>query len=382
MRQQFISNHQRFSAIHCMPPSDKLSRWIDLLAVLLRHRRPITFEQLAREVPGYLADGSVRSGAPSESLKRKFERDKDELRKMGVPIETVGDLGSEQSAYTLQAKDFYLPYLAVMTERGVEAPAKVERYGYRSLETLAFEPDELQAISDGAARVLQLGDATLMDDTRSAMRKLAFDLPLGSTDGRHDDAIVPPAAPADARTLSQLGDALFARRRLTCVYHSMGADAPSTRTVESYGLFFVSGHWYLVARDVNKDALRNFRVSRMSEVSFNTKPSVTPDYVIPSDFSLREHAASRQAWEIGDLDSTDAVVEFREQSGATVAASLLGTPDAAGPAFRRFEVRRVDSFARWLLSFAGEAVPIAPETLVREYRQLVSDTRARYLAHG
>lgn len=365
-----------------MPASDKLSRWIDLLAVLLAHRKPVTFLELAKRVPGYLVDGSVNSGEPSDSLKRKFERDKDELRRMGVPIETVGDLGSEQIAYTLRARDFYLPYLGVMTERGVERPPKVKKWGYESIESLAFEPDELQAIADGATRVLQLGDANLADDTRSAMRKLAFDLPLGSTDGRGSDTIIPVSAPADTRTLSQLGEALFARRRVTCVYHSMGADAPATRTIEPYGLFFMGGHWYLVARDVTRDALRNFRVSRMSDVSFNMKPTATTDYNIPADFSLRAHAASRQAWELGDVDSFEAVVEFRGQSGAARAASELGKPDAAGPTYRRFAIRRADSFARWLLSFAGEAVPITPESLVREYQQLVNDTRARYTTHG
>jgi predicted DNA-binding transcriptional regulator YafY len=357
----------------------KLSRWIDLLAALLASSRPQTFKELARKVPAYLADGSVQAGEPSETLKRMFERDKDELRKEGVPIESIGSLGEESSAYALHKRDFYLPYLGLVTSRGATAwPAKIDRFGYKAIEALAFEPDELQVIGDAATRVLQVGDAMLADHARSAMRKLAFDLPVGATAGRADDVLVPPVARADSRVLSTLGDALFARKRVSCAYHSMGAAAASTRTVEPYGLFFISGHWYLVARDVEKEALRNFRVSRMAGVSVNTKKKDTPDFDIPADFSLREHAASRRAWELGDLDSLEALVEFRGTTGAVKAASALGRPDAAGPTFRRFDIRRADSFARWLLSFAGDAVPVAPDSLVREYRDLVQHTRALY----
>lgn len=362
-----------------MPPTDKLRRWIDLLAALLSQRTPMTFAELAKKVPAYLADGSVAAGQPSETLKRMFERDKVELREQGVPIETIGELGAEASAYTLRVRDFYLPYLGVMSARGVTEPRKVNKYGYGSIQLLAFEPDELTVIAAAAARVLQVGDHVLTDDVHSARRKLAFDLQLGATESPSpDDLLLPPAAPADARVLSTLGSALFGRKRVTCEYHSMGAATGASRTVEPYGLFFVSGHWYLAARDIEKDALRNYRVSRMSAVKVNDKKKDTPDYEIPRDFTLREHAKSRKAWEIGDVDSITAVVEFRGESGAARAARALGLSDASGEATRRFDVRRTDSFARWLLSFAGDAVPIAPASLVAEYQSLVQTTLARY----
>lgn len=367
-----------------MPPSDKLRRWIDLLAALLSQRKPLTFAELARRVPAYLADDSVVAGKPSESLKRMFERDKDELRAQGVPIETVGEIGSEESAYTLRVRDFYLPYLGVVTARGIDQPAKVTRFGYGAIQSLAFEPDELVVISEAASLVQQVGDATLADDARSAQRKLAFDLPLDTTGapGATAGALIEPESRADSRTLAMLGDALFARKRVTCAYHGMGAPSTSTRTLEPYGLFFISGHWYLAARDIDKDAMRNFRVSRMAGIAVNTRRKESPDYEIPRDFSLRAHARSRKAWEIGDVDSLEAVVEFRGESGAVLAARALGKPDAGSATVRRFDVRRADSFARWLLSFGGDAVPIAPESLVGEYRQLVQATRARYATNG
>jgi predicted DNA-binding transcriptional regulator YafY len=358
--------------------STKLQRWTDLLAALLGHRFAVPFTELAKDVPAYLEDGSVAAGAPSASLKRMFERDKAELLALGVPIVTVGDDGSADSAYQLRAKEFYLPYLAIVAERGIQQPTRVDRYGYHSLDQLAFDADELQAIVEGARRVAQVGDPVLAAEARSAVRKLAFDLPLGATDAPEEDVLVPPRQRADPGTLVSLGDALFRRKRVDFAYHTMGTPAPGTRTVEPYGLFFVSGHWYLAARDVEKDALRNFRVSRIAQLAVNSARAGTPDYAIPASFALRDHARSRQAWELGDGDAFEAVVEFRGTSGAVVAAAALGRVDPGSASVRRFDVRRVDSFARWLLSFGGDAIPLAPATLVTEYATLVERTRTQY----
>lgn len=356
----------------------KLQRLIDLLAALLAHRMPVTFKELAKDVPAYLADGSVAAGQPSETLKRMFERDKSDLLAQGVPILSVGEDGGDESAYQLRTKDFYLPYLGVVSARGITSPPKLDRYGYRSLQTLAFEPDELEAIVEGAKRVAQAGDPTLAADVRSALHKLAFDLPLGATDGSADAMLVPPMHPADPQILATLGDALFHRKRVVVRYHGMGAEQASARTAEPYGLFFLSGHWYLVARDTAKDALRNFRVSRIAKVDVNRGKPETSDYAIPASFSLREHARSRQAWEIGDGDAYEAIVEFSGDTGAAIAAAALGRTDASSPTLRRFDVRRTDSFARWLLVLAGEATPVAPPALVNEYASIVRRTRSLY----
>lgn len=359
-------------------PAPKVQRWIDLLAALLGHRMPVTFEVLAKDVPAYLADGSVVAGNPSATLKRMFERDKVELRELGVPILSIGEEGSDESAYTLRTKDFYLPYLGIVSARGIERPTTVDRYGYRSLETLAFEPDELEAIVEGARRVLQVGDPVLAEEARNAVKKLAFDLPLGATDGPGDALLVPPRKRADPRVLATLGDALFRRKRVSFSYHTMGTGSSADRSAEPYGLFFVSGHWYLAARDVEKDALRNFRVSRIDALKVNGAKAGTADYEIPRSFSLREHAQSRQAWEIGDGDAFEAVVEFTGDTGAVVAAAALGRPDDSSASLRRFKVRRADSFARWLFSFAGDATPVSPAALVDEYASLVERTRTIY----
>lgn len=353
----------------------KIQRLVDLIAALLAHHAPLSFERLVDEVPAYRG----KSGA---ARKRMFERDKLELRAFGVPIQTVGEDGSEESAYKLGTRDFYLPYLAVATPRGVSSPRRVDRWGYRSLQTLTFDADELAAIAEGAARVRTLGDPTLVTDVDSALRKLAFDLPVGGVSAADDERLLVRGTLADPEVLRTLGRALLARKRVTFAYHSMSTDARAPRRVEPFGLFFLNGHWYLAGRDVDRGAVRNFRVSRITEVSVHAVREGTADYEVPPSFHLREHASSRQAWELGDAPPVRAVVEFRGSTGAARAAAALGAPVAAFPARRGFEVRRMDAFARWLLSFAGDAVPIEPVELVRAYGELVERTRAVYARSG
>lgn len=401
----------------------KLQRWVDLLAALLIRQRHAPFEELAKDVPGYdLAHGK------KESVLRTFERDKDELRKFGVPIETVEDSDGEAVGYRLERKAFYLPYLMVSGhERASHAPRKVPHDGYRSLETLAFEPDELDAIIEAAARVRALGDPVLTGEAEAAIRKLALDLPLGAVldsavaglaaEARRDEravaaedrsaeraeverlmaprpaeppkspilfrrmlapSIVPPRYQPDHTVFERLSDALARRKSVAFDYFSMERGERARRSVEPYGLFFVSSHWYLAGRDVERGALRNFRVNRVSHVEVNSQKAQSPDYTIPEDFSLRDHAQAREPWEIGDGDASVAIVEFTATTGATRAALELGKPVEGSDNRRQFDVRRRDAFARWLLSFAGDARPVEPADLRAEYERVAAATLARY----
>jgi proteasome accessory factor B len=351
--------------------SPKTQRWIDLLASLLSHRFPVTLEELIHDVPGY------QQGQAKAALRRTFERDKDELRRFGVLIETIRRPEDEADGYRLAARDFYLPYLSLRADGRVTKPRKPLKPGYASLPTLMFEPDELDAVVHAAVRVRELGDPLLTDDANSALRKLAVDLPLDRTarDGTH---VAAPRAAADADTFTVLGAALEDRKRVSFDYRSMGNDATSRRTVEPFGLFFLNQHWYLAGRSPGEDLIKNYRLSRIASPKANEKTPNTADYEIPQGFRLREHAQSKQAWELGDGDAVEAVVEFRRADGAAMAAARLGEPVPGHPDRRRFRVRRRDAFARWLLSFAGDVAPLGPAELVAEYQGLIEQTLAVY----
>ncbi len=350
---------------------EKVQRFIDLIAALLARRFPVTFETLVAEVPGY-------QGKTPAAQKRMFERDKLELRAFGVPIETVGEEGSDEAAYRLRTEDFYLPYLSVVTLQGPSSAKRVGKFGYYSIPAITFEADELSAIAAAAAYVQRLGDPVLAADAELAMQKLAFDLPAGAIVLPDGEEVLARGPRADPEVLRVLGDALLARKRVTFDYESMSGGGRARRTVEPYGLFFLNGHWYLAAYDPARQAVRNFRVSRIGTIAVNERRAGTPDYEIPDSFDLREHARSRQAWELGDGEAVEAIVEFPGRTGAARAAAELGSPIPGAPRRRSFRVRRVDVFARWLLSLAGEAVPIAPTALVAAYHRLLEETRALY----
>ncbi|MFL5519203.1 MAG: helix-turn-helix transcriptional regulator, partial [Gemmatimonadales bacterium] len=352
--------------------SPKLQRWLDLLAALLRRHYPVTFDELIPDVPAYAAPGQK-----AESRRRTFERDKDELRAFGVPIETVPGPDPEVKAYQLRVRDFYLPYLTLRTERPGR-PRRIDRYGYQSLPSLAFEPDELAAVAAAATRVRQLGDPLLAEHAESAMRKLACDLPVDAA-GRDepDTRLVPPRARASSELMVLLDGALRARKRVTFRYRSMGSGADGAREAEPFGLFYLNQHWYLAARARGETTVKNYRLSRIADARVNPGRPGTPDYEIPAGFDLRSHAKSRQAWELGAGDALVATVHFRSRTGAAAAAHRLGEEVPGHPDRRHFRVRRSDAFARWMLSFGGDLVPLAPgETTVKNYRlNRIADAR-------
>lgn len=358
-----------------MSKDKKLHRWTDLLASLLLRKFPATFEELSKDVPAY----TIGEGADKASVMRTFERDKQELRDFGIPIETVtNDLG-ETIGYKLSSKEFYLPYLCLLNSgTPTSKPKKVDRFGYQALASLNFEPDELAALSQAAGRVRELGDPLLKEDSDSAIRKLAFDLPLGVA-AQTDEGMrrIPTRSVIPDGLFEKLNDALLRRKRVTLRYTSAHSGKADTREVEPYGLFFVTSHWYLAGRDVTRDAMRTFRLSRVDDPKVNSRAPLTADFRIPADFKLREYAASRQAWELGDGDYLEAVVRFESITGETLHAADLGSP-ASEPDQRTYRVRRVDVFARWLLSFGGRVVPIQPAELVAEYRTQAAATAALY----
>lgn len=352
-----------------MSQTRKLQRWIDLVTALLTRKFGATLEQLRPEVPGY------RDGAP-ESVRRTFERDKDELRTLGVPIETIGNDGDEETRYRIAAASFYLPYLAIVSPRGRSRPTRIDRYGYLALLEREFTDDDLGLIADAAARVIECGDPVLAADATHALRKLAVDLPADRLSRTQHVTVLPVSPRADGAALELLGDALLRRKQVTFTYYGIERDETERRVVQPYGLAFTSGHWYLHAMDPARGAVRVFRVSRMRELQLNTKAPGTQDYEIPRSFTLGDRAVPRPSWALGEEPATRTAVRFLRDTGAVRAARKLGSSVDDDPSISHFAVRRREAFHRWLLGLGGEAVPIAPPDMVREYHALAARTLA------
>jgi proteasome accessory factor B len=363
----------------------KLQRWLDVVAYLAGHHFPVTQEQLWAAVPAYAA-GLEEGGKDRESVRRMFERDKDELRAMGIPIETVTfeiEQGSERShGYRLADRHFHLPYLRLVRAAEAEAGGGT-RSTARSARVFPVSEDEAGAALEGLRDVAAVPGFPLAREARSAFRKLAFDLDpdlLGPAPVLH---VEDPETAAAAHTLHHLSDALVARKRVTFRYRSMGRDEEAERTVRPLGLLFQHGRWYLVAWAEDRREPRMFRLGRISELSVNTKSPGTPDYEIPADFDLSAWAG-RRAWELSGEDEQApmaARVRFRFPRSVWAERNGHGTlvaEDENGGQLREIVVHRPEPFLRWVLSLEGDAVVEDPPELREAFRTMVRAVAGLY----
>jgi predicted DNA-binding transcriptional regulator YafY len=355
----------------------KLQRWLDIISYLVGRRLPVSADELMRGVPAFAERWASDDPKDHEAVRRMFERDKDELRRFGIPIRTVQysregepDL---QEGYQLDRRDFYLPYLRLVQQVGGR-PDYPERARPARMEIArADAPLALDALR----RVADLPGFPLVGEARSAFRKLAFDI-----DPQQFSSHTPvlfldrPGAAELTERLRTLSDALLARKRVSFRYHGIYRGAETSRDVAPYGMLFQHGHWYLIGHDATRDALRVFRVGRMQDVDTNRRSPHTPDYTIPDDFSLDAYVG-REAWELGEGEEAPVVarVRFRFPLSLWAQRNEHGTLESTttdGEAVRRFEVHQVEPFLRWLLGLGGEAEVVGPDTLRDELKALAA----------
>jgi proteasome accessory factor B len=357
-----------------MTKPTKLQRQLDLIAYLVGRRFPVSVEELMENVPAY-AEKWRESDTARATARRTFERDKDELRAFGIPLRTVRytiDRGVEEvEGYEIQRRDFYLPYLKLVSqlsgERPYSPPARAA--------TLEIERDDAPLALRALQRIADVPNFPLAREARSAFRKLAFDLDPDAFTEQPDvvfaDRINHAELTANLRTLS---DALLKRKTVTFQYRGIYRGEETSRDVNGYGLLYQSGHWYLVGHDTSREDIRIFRAARMSDVVANKKAPNTPDYVLPEDFRLDDYVG-RQPWELGDQDepSITARVLFRFPASLWAERNGHGTWEqthANGSAVRAFTVHQTNPFVRWLLGMQDDVEVLEPAALSAELKAI------------
>lgn len=376
----------------------KLQRWLDLIAHLVGRRLPVSVQELMERVPAYAEKWEGGDETDRATARRTFERDKKELRELGIPIETVTYTvefgGRREEGYRLARDDFYLPYLRIVS-RAAEAPdgaaadgADGAAEGGDASEAGGVEGVEIDAGHAGTAvdalrRVADVPGFPLRREARSALRKLTFDLEGDELDGT--PVLYPdrPDAAEVARRLRALTEALLDGERVTFRYHGIRRDRTTERDVVPWGLFFQHGEWYLVGGDAARDGeVRVFRADRMEAVEGSAGASGEAAGDVPDAFDVREHL-DREAWELGEGEegAIDADVFFRFP--ASLRAARHGRGELVeeredGAAVRRFRVRQVGPFLRWLLTFRGDAEVLAPSELRRGLRDVAAEVAEIY----
>ncbi|GAA2854473.1 helix-turn-helix transcriptional regulator [Nonomuraea rubra] len=226
----------------------KTERLLNLVICLLATRRPLSAEQIRQAVPGYDRDGD-------EAFQRMFERDKNELREIGIPIDVVRDPWEDEPGYRIERESYELP-------------------------EITLEPDEA-AVLGLAAQVWQR--ASLAEAASGALLKLraggvATDQPVGTGALELRVDTRDPAFPA-------LWDAVRDRRVVRFDYRGAGSESVRSRTVEPWGVVSRRGRWYLAGYDRDRDAPRAFRLSRITgQVTTVGRPGAVE---VPEGIDLR-----------------------------------------------------------------------------------------------
>ena len=298
----------------------RIERLINLIAALLDTERPMTAAQIRAEIAGYGQDND-------DAFRRSFERDKEALRSMGIPLElrSTGLLGDTEDAYIIPKDKYYLP-------------------------DLDLEPEELAALRIAADAVMSGGD-----QAGAGLMKLS----VGSPDETWGAPRVVWGADlaAEQPLLGPLYSSILDRKRISFSY-ARPEGAVQTRTVESYGLVHRRGNWYLVGRDVDRDDERSFKVSRIQ----GGIETLVEGYEIPDSFDAQAYVA-REPWEIGGDEPTSAVVRFdpalawwpaQNMPEATSRSSDDGGVEVELP------VANIEALVSWALSFGDEVEILEP----------------------
>lgn len=307
---------------------DRLERLVNLVAALLDADRPLTRAELRARVGGYSDD--------DDAFRRNFERDKDTLRQMGLPLETVAldpDRHDEPQAYQVRRERYELPDPGLSDE-------------------------ELTALRIAASAV-RPGGPWGDEAPRGALRKLAAVAGEPAAGAVRPPGDGPTAAAPGLAELTGSAEVVTAfsavaeRRRLRFGYHG------EERVVDPWGLSYRAGHWYLSGYDHGRADERLFRLDRVDGGGLRLEGE-------PAAFDRPPGRAARPIppWRLGDEPETEVTVLVDADQAPWAEASAGGEavverrPD--GSVVLMLRVTNRGALRSWLLGFLEHAELLGP----------------------
>jgi len=210
-----------------MPRRDKTERLLNLVFAMMSTHRAISRSDIRDNVAGYEDANS------DEAFERMFERDKDELRSMGLPIETVADNMGDILGYRI------LP----------------SEYEFVDLE---LTPDDLIVLGVAA----QVWDqAVLSAPAQTALRKI---------EAKYGKSVVAPPAELSGLVRLQAHDVSLpvllraAREKRVVKFNYQNREGiQSARSIEPWAVICREGHWYCIGFDLTRSEQRTFKLPRI-----------------------------------------------------------------------------------------------------------------------
>lgn len=317
---------------------ERTERLLDLVALLLDAKEPLTWKQIRAAFPEDYATGSL------DATERKFERDKAELLELGIPITYVQADEDIEDGYVIDREAYYLPKLEL------EAP-------------------ELAVLYAAGSAALASGAFPGSSDLAHALRKIGF------------FAGPKPPAPkvrlelggvAETRDLPARLDALWSaigdRKYVDIDYYSPRRKEVTSRRVDPYGLALRRGLWSLVGFCHLRAGIRTFHVHRVKQMHVNPKNPKTPDYQVPRDFSLDDYVASFP-WQHRFHDRIDVELELSGPLTELAEKSFPGSP-STGAGRVRVSATDLEGLLRFVLSLGADARVLGPPEAVKRHREM------------
>ncbi len=309
--------------------SRKSERLVNLTIALLATKRYLTKSEIFRTVEGY-------EGSP-EAMERMFERDKDDLRSLGIGIElgTFDPLFEDEAGYRISPSSYQL-----------------------NLGELDGTDIALLSIAASAWT-----GAALEKESTSALIKLAS---MGLDSDSEALSLLAPRVSVTDQNFTLITDAIIRRSEIEFSY--LGSDlSKNVRQVAPYSLRGQAGSWYLLGLDTEKKSIRTFRLDRIaSEVVLGAKSNA---FEIPRD--LPEQSAE-EAKEV-------AVLRVRKSRGHQLRS--LATQLKAGEEWDEISVPILDPswLLRLILWHRDDVIIVKPLTLRKEILEVLKSLQ---VAHG
>ncbi|MGL5810079.1 MAG: helix-turn-helix transcriptional regulator [Nocardioides sp.] len=301
----------------------KSERLMNLLIMLLVQRHYLPKDRI-REL--------LYPDTGTEAFEKMFERDKEELRSLGVPIE-VGSLDAlfDEPGYRIRSEEFALPAITLTAEEA--------------------------AVVGLAAKVWD--HARLADATSDALRKLTA---AGLAPDSSALDVAGPRLQADEPSFDAFWEATQQRIPVRFGYRRGEGRPSSTRHLQPWGVVRSSGRWYAVGRDTDRGAERVFRLSRVvGPVRYDGSPG---SYAVPADADIRA-IADRLA---SSPEPAEITLLVRPGSGHGLRRDAVSVVEAvAGPdgtrEWDRIVIHRRGEVAGEVLSYGPAVVAQSPTWL-------------------
>lgn len=317
----------------------RAERLVNLVLCLLSTRSYLSAERIRQIVPGY------RDASSDEAFSRMFERDKAELRDLGVPLETGrNSVFDATEGYRIARRDYELGDIDLEPD---EAAAV-------ALAVRLWDSPELTGAAHGALLKLRAAGVEVDDSAPSVV-----------------EPKVRTAEPAFAPLLA----AVQTGRPVRFSYRRPPPAELMVRTVEPWGVVSWRGRWYLVGHDRDRDAPRCFRLSRV--VGGVTAFGRAGEVVRPTGVNLMDHVIGTQAEEARATTTARLWVAAGRAQGLRRQATVIRPLALSGPTEGaemdgdevEIQLYHPESAAGWIAGYGPDAVVLAPDVLRKSVRE-------------